>query len=117
MDATCSSFVEVTVNDRKVFEYIAKFFFYNAKAFAVVKLVHQRKMNICKEASSSSNAFIRKICRDKRLAYHYLPVEEVDDLVVIQCIDIISKCIIIPCNNSHPSILGFLVPVGRDYGT
>ena len=48
MDATCSSFVKVTVNNRRVFKYIAKFFFYNAKAFAVVKLVHQRKMNICR---------------------------------------------------------------------
>ena len=74
-------------------------------------------MNICKEASSSSDAFIRKLCVDEPLAYHYLPVEEVDDLVVIQCIDIIRKCILIPCSNSHLSILGFLVPVVRDYRT
>ena len=77
---------------------------------------HHERLNICKElASCPSRSFLRQLSRDGRLCDFYLPVEELDEMVVIQCSTITRKCIFVECLDFHESVTGFIIPIMRDF--
>jgi hypothetical protein len=60
-------------------------------------------------------SFFRKLANDCQLASFYLPVEELDEVVALNCTSIRQKCIFIEDNDFHESVSGFFVPGIRDY--
>jgi hypothetical protein len=113
--STCSSLVEVVTNISTIYGGIVKFIFHESCPLAIIKIMYAHKLNICKESGRPTKQFLRELSQECHLANFYLPVEELDELVVVKCSEITRKCIFIEAEDFHESVSGFLIPVVRDY--
>ena len=113
--STCSSLVEVVDNMGTIYGEIIKFISHDFKAIAIIKVMHPHRQYICKNSSLPSQPFLRHLSQQCQLANFYLPVEKLDELVAVKCSSITRKCIYISAGDFHESVVGFLVPVVRDY--
>ena len=107
--------MEAVTNNYTIYGRIVKFILHQSRAIALIKIIHAHKLNICKEAPRPTRPFLRKLGGDCQLASFYLPVEELDELVAVDCTSIRRKCIFIEAEDFHESVTGFLIPVIRDY--
>ena len=111
---TCSSIVEVFANNCNIYGRIVKFILHQSRAIAI-RILHPHSLNICKETPRPARSFLRKLAQDFQLAPSYLPVEELEELIAVDCTTIRRKCIFIEDGDFHAAVAGFLIPVLRDY--
>jgi hypothetical protein len=113
--SSCSNLVEAVGNNHTVYGRIVKFILHQSSPIALLKVMHPHDLNICKETSRPSQPFLGKLVSDCQLANFYLPVEELDELIAVDCTAIRRKCLFIDAPNFHESVSGFVVPILRDF--
>ena len=85
--------MEVTGNSCTVYGRVVKFILHQSRAIALIRIMHPHNLNICKETSKPTRPFLRKLAVDCELARFYLTVEELDELIAVDCASIRRKCI------------------------
>ena len=113
--ARCSCIVQFVMGNQTLYGRIVKYILQKSVPLALLKIMDNHRLNICQQSSPPSKMFLKKLSSEGRLAHFYIPVEELDELIAVECSSFRQKCIFIDSLDFHEGVVGWLVPIMQDY--